>query len=78
MFRTPTDTKLLNRWNEVIPRKGTKLQPSSKVCTHRFETDDLVKGRWIEDGQRIFYPWNNWVLKKGAIPSIFPSKYFPG
>jgi len=77
MFSVPKDEKLLKRWNEFIPRKGN-FKHSSKVCSHHFETDDVVKGRWIEgkDDKRIFYPWNNWMLKEGAIPRIFPSKHF--
>ncbi|KAK4006112.1 hypothetical protein OUZ56_011267 [Daphnia magna] len=74
MFSAPKDEKLLKRGNEFIPRKGA-LKPSSKVCSHHFASDHVVKGRWIEgkDGKRIFYPGNNWMLKEGAILFIFPN-----
>ncbi|KAK4029921.1 hypothetical protein OUZ56_022878 [Daphnia magna] len=42
MFSAPKDGKLLKRWNEFIPRKGT-LKPSSKVFSHHFASDDVFK-----------------------------------
>jgi hypothetical protein len=44
------------------------------VCSHHIEEDEVLKGRWLEgnDGKQIFYTWNNWILKDGAIPRIFP------
>ena len=65
MFGVPSDVELLKRWNQVIPRSGVELKHSSKVCSHHFEDNDVLKGRWVEgkEGKQIFFPWNNWVLK---------------
>jgi len=77
MFKPPTDPLLLKRWNQLIPREDSTLKPSSRVCSHHFEENDVIKGRWIimENEKKVFYPWVNWKLQEGAIPRLFPSKY---
>jgi len=74
MHKVPTDENELKRWNQAIPREDTTLKASSTVCSHHFVDEDLIKGRWMRDknGKDIFYPWNNWTLKEGAIPRLFP------
>lgn len=77
MFKPPTDPLLLKRWNQLIPREDSTLKPSSRVCSHHFEENDVIKGRWIimENEKKVFFPWVNWKLQEGAIPRLFPSKY---
>ena len=73
-FKPPKDSELLKKWNQAIPRQDSDLKMSSRVCSSHFEDDDVLKGRWLEgkDGKQIFYSWNNWILKDGGIPIIFP------
>jgi len=74
-FKPPKEgSQLLSEWNRAIPRKDTTLKPSSRVCSRHFEEDDIVKGRTFtgRNGELLFYKWNNWTYKEGAIPRIFP------
>ena len=72
----PCQNNVLCQTNGVnnIPRKDSNLKISPRVCSHHIEEDEVLKGRWLEgnDGKQIFYTWNNWILKDGAIPRIFP------
>lgn len=74
LFSPPCDPEAFKLWEQSIPRKDTSLKSTSKVCSRHFADDDIIKGRWIKgkDGKDLFYPWNNWTLKKDAIPRIFP------
>ncbi|KAI9558412.1 hypothetical protein GHT06_015194 [Daphnia sinensis] len=66
LFAPPKDKALFKQWEQYIPRKDTKLKPSSRVCSRHFEEDDVIKGRMIKgkDGKEIFHAWKNWTLKR--------------
>ena len=69
MVKAPEDKEELKIWQYAIPRKDAELKSTSHVCSNQFEDDTLLKGRWTPElGGNFFYPWNNWGLKKGALP----------
>ena len=77
-FGAPKDPSLFQIWNTNIPRGDLCLSSTSKVCSLHFEEDDVVKGQHFKgkDGKDMFFPWNNWRLKDGAVPRLFPGISF--
>lgn len=52
LFAPPKDEALFKQWEQYIPRKDTKLKPSSSVCSGHFKEDDIFKGRMLKEKDR--------------------------
>jgi hypothetical protein len=75
MFST-RDKKMQKQWMKYIPRKNYIVTDKSWVCAHHFADCDIDKGYFLTvAGQQVFQERKKWILKPGAIPKIFPSKY---
>jgi hypothetical protein len=75
MFSTK-DKKMQKLWMKYIPRKNYIFTDKSRVCAPHFSDCDIDKGYFLNvAGQQIFKDRKNWILKPGAIPKKFPSKY---
>ena len=64
----PKDENGLKPWNQAIPRLDTQYKTSSKVCSHHFVNNGMMKGRMMrgKHGPDISCPWNNWTQKEGG------------
>ncbi len=74
MFST-NDVKRQQKWTQLIPRKDFKVTRHSYVCVKHFADEDIDKGKPIVVGGKE-HAYTKWVLKKGAVPKLFLSKYF--
>jgi len=75
LFKAPKDTFLLEKWAESIPRSDRKLRPGiDNVCEKHFDESQIE--RYFEtkmpDGSVHLIERERILLKKNAIPSIFP------
>lgn len=77
-FSPPKDEQLFLKWKEVIPKKfNEELSHSSKICQRHFLDKDIITfyEHPFDNNRETAVPVPRGVpyLRKGSVPSIFPS-----
>ena len=75
MHKFPSDASLVSKWSKVIPVHRvdwTGMSSSSRLCSLHFTSDCYNRETIMR--KKIHLEDKGLNLKKGSIPSLFPSK----
>ncbi|KAI6652380.1 hypothetical protein LOD99_7394 [Oopsacas minuta] len=75
-FSFPTDVETREKWFRAIPRPKGDYEENKRflVCIHHFREEDIERNIEYYNGvEMIKMPRKKVVLKKFAVPSIFPN-----
>lgn len=76
VFRFPTVEKHLKLWLEKIPRRNWEPNSNTRICVNHFEEQFVsFEEKFIDaDGNIKHYKRKRPILRKDAVPTIFPGK----
>ncbi|XP_071043286.1 uncharacterized protein [Parasteatoda tepidariorum] len=75
LFQAPRDIGLLDKWKRSIPRSDRELTSKDFVCALHFKTSEIETHYEVKlaDGSIWKTERDRPLLKKDAVPSIFPN-----
>lgn len=73
-YKNFSQDEILNKWKEAIPN-GHALSKHHLVCELHFKEQEVDKEfvQILKDGSKFTMKKDRPLLKKGAVPSVFPS-----
>lgn len=75
MFSPPKDENMLKKWKILIRRSDKEITAKSCVCELHFQKKFILKNYvHIINGETVTIPRGKPILKKDAIPTIFPNR----